>query len=120
MDYENLVQVAKEEISEFHSAYSEAIQKDDIDENSGVHTIFSMVFVPLFRKALDSGNDSLVQRMALFVEEMETSQDVHVQEVAGFTVLEELCDEYDAATLESVMLDNTKNTLRDIRKYIIG
>ena len=49
---------------------------------------------------------------------MEASDDVLVQEVCEFTILEELCDEFKDAEIERYLGKVTKDGYNCIRKYI--
>lgn len=120
MKYEEIIGLARAEIPEFEKAYIKEVELDNIDDNSGVHTVFSFVFVPLFKKAINENDSELANRMALFLEKMESSGVQWVSEVVEFTVLEELCDEYNDDVLEKYFLPETTLALREIRKYILG
>ena len=120
MKYEEVIELARAEIPEFEKAYIDELRLDNLDENSGVHTVFSFVFVPLFKKAIEENNSELANRLALFLEKMESSGEPLVSEVAEFTVLEELCDDYTDEVLEKYFLTETKLGMKEIRKYILG
>ena len=56
LTYENLIDNAKAFIPEFRTRYDEQIQADLIDKASGVHTVFSVVFVPLLQDSIKRFN----------------------------------------------------------------
>lgn len=118
MDDNNLVEMAKLEIPEFADAYEYEFKRDPEALESGSHIVFSFVFVPLLKKAISNDNDDLARRMCLFLEKMECSGDSNVAEVAEFTVLEELCDDFSDAELEKYLFPETKFALKSIRRYI--
>lgn len=119
MDYDNIVKTAQMEIPEFAKAYDLEFEKDNIDLDSGPHTVFSFVFVPLLEKAISDGNRDLAQRLCGFLEKMECSGNSDVAEVVEFTVLEELCDDYRDADFKEYLLPETKLALQAIREYIV-
>lgn len=118
LNYKNLLTHAQKEIEEFNQSYMEECKRGTIDVNSGLHTIFSLVFVPLLISALKS-DLHLAKKMFDFIEKMETSEDVLVQEVSQFTVLEELADSFQDDELVSYLGKNTKLSMADVRQYII-
>lgn len=120
MNYETLVERALEEIPEFNSFYYSELENNNLFEDSGVHVVFSYVFVPLFTRAIKSNNQELVKRLSEFLEKMEESDDVLVQEVSAFTVIEELADEFSSAELDEHLLPNSLKSSREIRQYIIN
>jgi len=117
MNYNTIVQETINEIPEFGESYTISLEKDDIDSESGPHTVFSFVFVPLLKKAM-TNNKELVERMYAFLEKMECSGNSDVAEVVEFTVLEELCDEYRDSELEVYLQPETRLALKAIRKYM--
>lgn len=78
------------------------------------------MFVPIFEEAMKNNDMPLLTKLCDFLEQMEASNDVHVQEVVAFTIVEELCDKYDDIELEILFQNLTKKTLREVRTYISG
>lgn len=119
MMYKNLINEVCKMSGSFGEAYKAACQKDVIDEASGPHTVFSLVFVPLLLSAIDAKDDNLIQELVVILEKMITSSDQDVCEVAEFTVLEELCDELNDDVLNAVLLEQSQKSLKIIRRYVI-
>lgn len=118
LNYDNLLEAMLQRSVRFREAYDIEIKKDNIDKQSGMHTVFSLVFVPLFIKAIKENDQKLISELALRVEEMERSDDVLVQEVSGFTIIEALCDEFNNDVLSKVLLNESKKTMEEMREYI--
>lgn len=119
MTYETLIHDACDEFEEFRNAYNNALANNDIDVDSGNHTVFSVVFLPLLCDAINKGSTN-TEKYFDFMEKMETCGDPRVAEVCEFTVLEELCDEYDNKTMLN-LLQKTRETLQAyncIRNYV--
>lgn len=117
MDYESLLNSALEELPEFKKQYEKEIKEDSIDANSGMHTVFSIVFVPLLLKAMQSDVE-LANRMFEFIEKMETSGSALVGEVSEFTIMEELCDELSDDELLPFLRPETFESWKEVRRYI--
>lgn len=118
MNYKTLLTETRENIPEFDEKYKEAVQKDIIDKESGMHTVFSYVFNPLLAEAIKK-DQQLAGKMFNFVEKMAESSDRYVQEVCDFTILEELGDEYSDKEFEFFLGPTTKKALKMIRQYVI-
>ena len=118
MNYKTLLFEVQKEIPEFGKKYKEALQKDLIDKESGMHTVFSYVFNPLLSEAIKK-DQQLAKRMFNFVEKMAESPDKYVQEVCDFTILEEIGDEYADKEFVNFLGPTTKKALKLIRQYII-
>ena len=117
MDYETLIKETKVALPEFAAAYDKEVEKDNIDLVPGPHTVFSLVFVPMLKKAIME-DEALTRRMCSFLEKMECSGNSDVAEVVEFTVLEELCDNYHDAEFANYLGPETKLALKAIRGYI--
>ena len=115
--YDTLLTTAINELHGFKEKYEAEIGCDTLDAESGMHTIFSFVFVPILSEAI-SRDEELAKQYFDFVEQMEASDDVLVQEVCEFTILEELCDEFKDAEIERYLGKVTKDGYNCIRKYI--
>lgn len=119
MSYETIIRETIDRLPEFAEAYNYAFKKDDIDAESGPHTVFSFVFVPLLEDAMTK-DKNLAKRMFDFLEEMECSGDSNVAEVVEFTVLEELCDRYRDEEFDEFLGQETRLSREAIRGYILG
>lgn len=115
--YDTLLTTAINELHGFKEKYEAEIGYDTLDAESGMHTIFSFVFVPILSDAI-SKDEKLTKQYFDFVEQMETSDDVLVQEVCEFTILEALCDEFEDVEIERYLGNVTKESFNCIRKYI--
>ena len=104
----------------FLKKYETEIKKDSIDNESGMHTVFSCVFVPMIVDAASRGDDQAEHRMLNFLEKMETCGDKAVAEVAEFTILEELCDELSDEEITRWAGEETMKAMKQIREYIPG
>lgn len=119
MKYETLLTNAIQNVPGFRTRYNEEIKADAIDKQSGMHTVFSFVFVPLFESAIKA-RTSDIGEFAKFIEQMETCDDINVQEVCEFTVLEELCDCFTDEELYDVLGSEARECCKHIRAYIVG
>lgn len=119
MTYETLIRDACDSLDDFRVAYNKAMAKNDIDVNSGNHSVFSMVFMPLLFDAINKRSRSTGKYID-FLEKMETCGDPRVAEVCEFTVLEELCDEYDNKTMLNLLqkATETRKAYNCIRNYV--
>lgn len=90
----------------------------DINESLGQHIFFSFVFNKILFRAINEKMRDIAQKMFSFLEEMETSSDPNIAEVAEFTVLEELCDNYRNVQFEKYLGPESKLALKSIREYM--
>ena len=118
MNYNSLILIASNYINEFKKQYLVELERDNIDKDSGVHTVFSLVFNPILFNAIKHNDEGLINKMFKFMEEMEICGDTYVAEVLEFTILEELADEFDESELTKHMLPETKLAYEQISKYI--
>ena len=93
MNYNNLIADVCNEFKEVKNLYTIELERDNLDSESGPHTVFSFVFVPLLKNAIKN-HDLLAIKMFRYLEKMENSEDLHVSEVSEFTVLEEIADNF--------------------------
>lgn len=115
--YDSLIEKVCGEFSEVSELYDVELNNDSIDSDSGVHTVFSFCFVPVLKEAI-LNNSNLANRMFDFLEKMEISKDNLVGEVAEFTVLEEILDEFDFDDIEKYMGIYTLEAAKLINRYI--
>lgn len=118
MNYNNLVSDMLNRFPELKFEYEKLLSEGLLDADSGVHTIFSVLFNPRLIREIEN-RSALSFRMMEFVADMDDSDDRLVGEVAQFTVLEEVCDEFGDDTIgvyfnESHFDDSRKQ----IRRYI--
>ncbi|WP_294796978.1 hypothetical protein [uncultured Fenollaria sp.] len=118
MNYNDLILMVSNYIDEFKKQYLIELEKDNIDEDSGVHTVFSLVFNPVLFNAIRFNDEALINKMFTFMEAMETSGDIYVSEVLEFTILEELADEFYESEISKYMGPETKMAYEQISKYI--
>lgn len=118
MNYNDLILMASNYIDEFKKQYLIEFEKDNIDEDSGVHTVFSLVFNPVLFNAIRFNDEALINKMFTFMEAMETSGDIYVSEVLEFTILEELADEFYESEITKYMGTETKMAYKEISRYI--
>lgn len=119
MNYNNLITDACNEFNEVKFLYTVELEKDNLDSESGPHTVFSFVFVPLLKNAIKN-NDFLAMKMFKYLEKMENSKDINVSEVAEFTVLEEIADDFSDEEIVPYMGPKTLEAFNLIRRYIKG
>lgn len=93
MTYDNLFEKFKEEIPEGMKFYEKKMKECGLDETDGKHVIFGMVIVPYIFHVVQNKEEEIIEKVFLFLEEMDTCGDVKVQEVLGFTILEQIIDE---------------------------
>lgn len=110
--------MSKDYIEEFKKQYLIEIEKDNIDEESGPHTVFSLVFNPILFYAIRNNEKALINKMFEFIEQLETCGDSSVAEVVEFTILEELADEFDEKDVIKYMGVETKEAYKQICNYI--
>lgn len=118
MTFESLVSDACARFPEVKMEAEAQRKAGNVYEDIGQHIFFSFVFDKVLFWAIDTNNDQLSKRMFGFVEEMEKNSDHHIQEVAEFTVIEELCDNYRNAQFEKYLGPETKLALKAIRRYM--
>ena len=117
INYDSLIENVCGEFSEVSELYAIELKNDSIDSDSGIHTVFSFCFVPVLKEAILHDSD-LAKRMFNYLEKMEISKDNLVGEVAEFTVLEEILDEFDFNEIEKYMGTYTLEAAKLINRYI--
>lgn len=116
INYDSLIENACNEFPKVRELYSVELKNDSIDFDSGVHTVFSLCFVPVLKEAIL--NDALAQRMFDYLEKMEISEDNLIGEVDEFTVLEEILDDFELNKLRKYMGKFTIEAATLINRYI--
>jgi hypothetical protein len=117
LTYDSLIENVCGEFSEVSELYDMELRNDSIDSDSGVHTVFSFCFVPVLKDAIVHESD-LAKRMFDYLEKMEMNKDNLVGEVAEFTVLEEILDEFDFNVIKKYMGTYTLEAAKLINRYI--
>lgn len=117
INYDSLIENACNEFPKVRELYSVELKNDSIDFDSGVHTVFSFCFVPVLKEAI-LNDDALAQRMFDYLEKMEICEDNLVGEVAEFTVLEEILDDFELNKLRKYMGKFTIEAATLINRYI--
>lgn len=93
MNYDKLYTEFKKAVPECINFCKEKEIKNFIDNTVGIHVSFGMVIVPYILCIVDNREDAVIQRVFDFMEQMALCQDIKVQEVLDFTILEQLADE---------------------------
>ena len=117
INYDSLVENVCKEFYEVGELYAIELKNDSIDVDSGAHTVFSFCFVPVLKEAILHDSD-LAKRMFDYLEKMEMSEDNLVGEVAEFTVLEELLDDFEFNMIKKYMGRLTIDAAKLINRYI--
>ena len=118
MKYADLLEEALLQLPKFKKQYEEDLLAGNIDADDGMHIVFCEVFMPVLHDLIDEKDSVSVNNFFSFVEKMENSGDPLVAEVAEFTGLEDLCDNYNDKDFLGYLGENTKDALKQIRKYI--
>ena len=118
LNYDTLIVDVCNQFSKVKELYNEELKKDSFDMDSGAHTFFSFCFVPVLKSEIINRDNELIREMFDYIEKMENSKDDNVGEVADFTILEELLDEFGLSKIEQYMGVNTKKTAKLINRYI--
>ena len=93
MEYNELYKDFRKIIPECIDFCSMKERENLLDANDGIHIFFGMVIVPYFIYLVDTNQDILAKKVSSFFENMANSEDIKVQEVLDFTVLEQLANE---------------------------
>lgn len=115
--YNFLINDVCSEFDEVKMLYETLLEEDSLDSESGVHTVFSFCFVPVLSEALKN-DERLAKKMFDYIEKMETDGDNEVGEVAEFTVLEEIIDDFPLRKVKKYMGKYTLEASKLICRYI--
>lgn len=121
MNYSNLLESVLQ-IPQIKTKYEKELSRGILlAKDSGMHTVFSVVFVPVLKDAINNKNISLINQLLTFLDKMETSGDSDVAGVCEFTVLEEILDEYDDKEIVPYFSEYSElfEAYKAIRRYII-
>ncbi len=119
INYDNLISDVYDNIGEYRLIYDDQFKLGNIDDQSGPHTVFSVTFTPLLITAIKK-NATLAEKMFDYLERMETEGDQHVSEVAEFTVLEEIADNFKRDDIVNFMGPTTLEAYNLISRYIVN
>ena len=121
MKYDDLYKVFKEEIPEGLSFFESKEKENMIDETDGKHIIFGMVIVPYILYVIQNKRMSEICKIFSFLENMALCEDIKVNEVLDFTVLEQLADEGHDILEEckNYMGINTLKHCEEVEKYFL-
>lgn len=117
INYNNLIEYAKNKIPQFAEKYDYMIGIDEIDSESGNHIVFGYVFTPILIDAIKNNDKQTIETMFSFMDEMSTSDDVHVIEVCDQSIIEALYDEF-GDDIEQYMGNKTKDGLKAVKQYM--
>ena len=118
MKYADLLEEALLQLPEFKKQYEKDLLAGNIDADDGMHIVFCEVFMPVLHNLINEKNNVSLNNFFSFVEKMENSEDPLVAEVAEFTVLEDLCDNYEDKDFLKYLGKNSKEALKQIRIYM--
>lgn len=93
MNYDNLYKEFKTIIHESIDFCNNKEYENHLDETDGIHIFFGMVIVPYFLYLIDNKEVEIIKKVSDFMEKMANCEEVKVQEVLNFTILEQLADE---------------------------
>ena len=93
MIYDGLYREFKEKIPEGIMFYEIKEKENFIDETDGMHVVFGMVIVPYILHIVQNNKDSIIKKIFLFLENMAICDDIKVNELLDFTILEQIADE---------------------------
>jgi len=114
MRYENIIEILLSKFPEISKIYDE--ERDYIGDLP--HLVFEILFVPYFKKIMESGNQEGKIKATELLEEMIKCEDEKVQEVVVVSVLESLLPERDFLEKTRNQLGlRTQESLRTLEKY---
>lgn len=121
MKYDELYKMFKQEIPEGLHFFEEKEKENLIDETDGIHIMFGMIIVPYILYIIHNKKTPEINKIFSFLEEMAMCENIKVNEVLDFTILEQLVDEgHD--TLEQCKQYMGINTLKhceEVEKYFL-
>lgn len=93
MNYDKLYMEFKVAVPESISFCEKKEVENFIDDTVGIHVSFGIIIVPYIFHVVYNQKDKIAQKIFIFMEQMAICQDIRVQEVLDFTILEKLVDE---------------------------
>lgn len=119
MSYEKLYTEFKHAVPECTSFCEEKEIENFVDNTVGIHVSFGMIIVPYILHIVDSKEDTVIKKTFCFMEQMALCQDIKVQEVLEYTILEQLIDEGNdkLQKCKKYMGENTLQHCEKIEQY---
>lgn len=119
MKYDNLYIEFKKEVPECLEFFRIKEADNLVDETVGVHISFGLVAVPYIGSVVGNKKSEEISKVFNFMEKMAVSDDIKVQEVLDFTILEGLADEgHDVLEqCKKYMKINTVQHCEEVEKY---
>ena len=122
MKYNSLVGEILKAIPELRDEYNSRSEEKLIDEDSGVHIVFGIIIFPYLLELLNRENDKdkeVIRHIFIFFEEMAKCDDVLIQEVLEFTIIESFINEGKEILRKAYkyMLDETKKSSSEIERF---
>lgn len=122
MKYDSLIEDIFNAIPGLREEYNSKAEENLIDEETGVHIVFGVIIVPYLVELLKTENNKckeVLRRTFIFFEEMAKSDDVLIQEVLEFTIIESIIDEGKEVLSNAYkyMLDETKKSSSAVERF---
>ena len=92
MNYDKLYTEFKAAVPECIGFCEEKETENFVDDTVGIHVSFGIVIVPYILYIIDNREETVIQKSFYFMEQMALCQDIKVQEVLDFTILEQLAE----------------------------
>ena len=115
MKYETVLSELLATVPEIETIVRKKMVEEEIDEEDGMHIIFSFIIVPLLREWCNTEKQTAIHIFDFF-DNMALSDDTGVLEVLDFSVLEPIADmdESDRRIIEKYMKAETRDRYRYI------
>lgn len=121
MKYEELYEDFKEVVPD-SKEYLENVEADlGLDNSDGMHVLFGSAVRPYIYDTMKRGDTSNLDLIAAFIEAMETSDDIHVTEVAEQSIMEYLLGQ-DRALVEKygdIWGEKTKEGFISVGRFVL-
>ena len=123
MKYESLIEDIFKAIPELEEEYNVRAEENLIDKDTGAHIVFGIIIIPYLVELLkrESEDDKeILRRTFTFFEEMAKSDDVLIQEVLEFTIIESFIDEGEEVAMNAYkyMLVETKKSSNAVGRFL--
>ena len=119
INHEVLIEEAKRAIPAFAEEYEKMISKDTIDAESGLHTVFSLIFVPMLLEAAKKNDREALSPMISFIERMIAEGDEDVVNVCEITVIEESFEELTRKQIYKILGTETRKSVDYARQFML-
>lgn len=121
MQYDELYKAFKEAIPEGFSFLKIKEKENMIDETDGIHIAFGMAIVPYILYIVQNKKMPEINKVFSFLENMAICEDIKVNEVLDFAVLEQLADEGHGVLgqCKQYMEENTLKHCDEVEKYFL-